>query len=267
MNNDLRVVTFFLKDSLGAPPPRIDLLPSVELQATQVDTLQELARRALDIAGLGPLEYHNILFVALPDETGTRVLASYLDVGIGEDGRLFWRVGAGSADTTIGDVERAAEEGLFSGDPHAYSVDRGGYGDSGFVLHWDDLYTFLKEVGAIGGGVAFISVAANWLIRFVTSHVGKWIPRHARFPATFLNSIVCRSEWSPSTLARLLDVPEPGVRELLTALGYVPGADGLFRFSDDPEKAQLRKRLAEEHFLWDGWHEMKKPPSEDEPPG
>lgn len=79
--------------------------------------------------------------------------------------------------------------------------------------------------------------------------------------------MVQKSEWDPLQLARLLDLPEEDVHDLLVALGYEAGGDGIFRITNDPDKAHLRKRLAAEHFLWDGWHEARSHATDEDPPG
>lgn len=258
-------VLFLLKDSLGDPGPDINQLPQVELIAREDDRLVDLSKQAFDVAGLSPLDGYTITFVSFPDDVGRRELVPYLHVGVDRGGLLFWRLGVGSTETSIGDVERAAEQGLFDGDPHAYTVDRGGYGNGGLVATWDDLTAFLKEVGGVGGGVVIVATLARSLARVIGVNLRKWLPRHARYPDTFFNSIVSRSEWDVTRLARLLDVDESEARDLLVALGY-EGPHDVLRISDDKDKAHLRKRLAEQHFLWDGWHEVRKPRGSDDPP-
>lgn len=262
-----RVVTFYVKDSLGDPYGVLNSLPKVELDVDAEDRLHDLVPRAFEAAGFAKPDTSSLLFLSRADDKGDRAPVPYLEVGVDASGVMFWRVGPGSEVTTIADVERAAAAGLFGGDPYAYSVDRGGYGDSGITTAWNELVDFLTTVGGVGGGIAVVAEGAKRLVRVINKHSGGWRARHARFPDTFLNTIVRRSEWDSAKLARLLDVPEGDVRDLLEALGYVESTDGLFRYSNDSDRAALRKRLAERHYLWDGWHEPRQPASDDPPPG
>lgn len=264
MAEDTFDVTFLLKDSLGFPH-QLDALETVTVVALESETLRALAAKAWEEASLPPpSDLNSIMFLSLPDDQGERSPAPFLDVGVDKEGHLFWRVGVGSEITTLGDVIRASKWGLFKGDPLAYVVDRGGYGDSGLILTWDDLISALKEFQAVGGGVALLAASAAWLSRFFGIHLRRWIPRHARFPSTFLNTIVMRSEWDVTKLAQLLEVEVSEATQLLEALGYGEYPDRVYRWTNEPDKAHLRKRLAERHFLWDGWHDVKSEPRETE---
>lgn len=258
-----RHLTFLVQDELGEPA-KLRSLPTIAVDASRNDRLNDLAKQAFEQAGFGNLDSPRILFIEVGGGSGPQ-LAMPPDVAVDEHGKLFWRVGPGSAATTIADLERAAAEGLFEGDPHTFWVGRGGWGDSGLVVYWDDLIRALEQIGAVGAGLATVAAAARRLTKVIVRHLSAWESRHARFPNTFFNSVTKRAEWDPGKLARLLDVPEEDVGDLLVGLGYEKGSDGKFRKTNDPDKAHLRKRLAQEHFLWDGWHDPEPAVSDEDP--
>jgi hypothetical protein len=225
--------------------------PSIEVEVSDDETLYDIARKAVSALGLHPLEGISMIFVSKPDALGDRTFVPYLNEFVGEDGMLIWRIGSGSVQTTAADLWRTSDAGLFEGDTLAFFVDRGSYGDGGLIASWDDLLAALRQIGAVGGGVAVVTATARWLWSFLVKHLHQWLGRNAKNPATFFHTILRRKTWSVSLLARLLGIRKKDASRLLKALGYERVDGDNFRWSANPRKAALRKQLESQEFLFD----------------
>ncbi|MFN2588488.1 MAG: hypothetical protein ABR613_10285 [Actinomycetota bacterium] len=242
-------VTIFVKDSMGPPEGDLNRVAQVQLDAGSDSRIHDLAREAIR-ARKGSVEFYSLLFVSEPDQAGGRFLAPYLRAAVGADGRMYWRIGKGSNETTLADVVRTKQEGLFSGDPFAYSTDRGGYGEGGFVATWSELVALLTMIGSIGGGVDTVRDVAQWLRDLVQAHLPEWLKRHAKTPGAFYGPILDQRRWDAAQLARLLGVERDQAAKLLDALGYDLESGDVYRWSSNPTKARLRRKLMKHGFLW-----------------
>jgi hypothetical protein len=245
------VFTVFVKDSMGYPKDPVTSYPSIEVEVSDDESLHNIARKAVSVLRLQPLESVSMIFVSKPDALGDREFVPYLYEFVGEDGMLTWRIGSGSIQTTAADLRRTSDAGLFEGDPVAFFVDRGSYGDGGLIASWDDLLGALKQIGAVGGGVAVVATTARWLWTFLMKNLNQWLRRNAKNPAPFFHTILRRKTWSVSQFAQLLGIRKKDASRLLKALGYERLDGDNFRWSSDPKKAALRKQLEQQEFLFD----------------
>lgn len=246
------LVTFFVKDSIGSPEEldHIERFPSVQLAASLETRIHDLAGDAFAALELAPPDSSSLLFVCHARADGSRAVAPYLSVAVDERKRLYWRIGAGSSDTTVGDVIRANEEGLFEGDPLAFAVDRGGYGDGGLVVTWAGLMELLKDIGGIAGGAIALQKLAKWLHAFIERHLPKWLRRNAKNPSAFFDAVIGRQTWDVVQLARLLEIERDEAANLLVALGYELVEGNTYTWSSEESKMELRKALQNQGFMW-----------------
>jgi hypothetical protein len=242
-------VTLFLRDSqgyIGQDP--LESYPTITVDAEESSPVREVVARGYREAGIPVPEYFNYHFVSDPDEANHRRLVPSPVALVGADGALTWLIGFGSAEATIEDVRRTRDEELTDADPYAYAADPGGYGDH-LLPGWDALIKFLDDLGGPAGGLTFLWGLAQGMLAIVRRHRRRWEERQARAPLNFFSAITSKREWRAEKLALYLEIETDEAAQLLESLGYE--RDGsIYRWSRQPEKVQLRKKLAEQEFLW-----------------
>jgi hypothetical protein len=152
-------------------------------------------------------------------------------------GELIWSEG-GRHLVTIGDIQRAKDEGLFEGDPTAVFLEGPFFGEA--PPGWIDLLDWLSAIGPAVSGVAL-------LVAFIRRRYEQWKGRGAVTPFAFLDLVVARDEWKQEHLARLLGVSDQEASDLLTSMGFVPVGDQ-WKTTQDPKASGLRRKIIEEYL-------------------
>lgn len=160
--------------------------------------------------------------------------------GVDEEGSFRYS----GPDTTVGDLRRACDAGIFGGDPQVWIVHR----DSGAAGGWSpdglaEISTWLlSEAGsavvgyAIGKGLdpmsqlRFRAIRKDWRERGFTG------PR-------MKHRLLKQAQWDEHALARLVGI-EPGeARGMLRQAGYTKSSDELWRLSEDSDAIARRAQL------------------------
>jgi hypothetical protein len=161
-------------------------------------------------------------------------------------GELVWT--AGGHLITIGDLQRAKDEGLFDGDPTGMFLEGPFFGEA--PPGWLDLIDWLTTLGPI----------AVLLIAFVRRRFEKWKNRGAVTPFAFLDLVVARDEWKQEHLARLLGITDQETSDLLGSMGFVQ-VDARWKTTEDPTASELRRKIIEDYL-----HRTYRPGPEPESP-
>ena len=273
-----RVLVEILVNSHGTHqlPDDMSGLPLLTITALWEESLAALIDRA-NAATAAPSEHPRFMFCTLPSQ-GVRTVASDPDIVISEAGRMKWPGYPFSFEkTTLGDLDRAGDAGLFAGDTRTFILDQ--YitvGNGGFYPTWVEFLRFLKAAGEAGAGVTFLGGAALLAKRAAArtlrwgrqrSNIGRsrfdsdgamrrlapvletghetWITLGADSPAFFLISIAQYDRWDSLTLARLLAIDEAAVVILLETLGYERVREFEFRLSRDQRRRECRRLVLE----------------------
>lgn len=132
-------------------------------------------------------------------------------------GELVWTEG-GRHLITIGDIQRAKDEGFFEGDPTGVFLEGPFFGEA--PPGWVDLLNWLSAIGSGVSGIALLTA-------FIRRRYEQWKGRGAVTPFAFLDLIVARDEWKQEHLARLLGVTDQEASDLLTSMDSSrPATDG-----------------------------------------
>jgi hypothetical protein len=160
--------------------------------------------------------------------------------GVGEDGRFQYS----GPDTTVGDLRRACEQGIFGGDPRTWIVHResgaaGGWSPDGLaeISAW-----LLDQAGAAAIGFA-VAKGLDAVSQVRYRKIRKdW--RERGFTAPRLRRLLLKqAQWDENALARLLGIEIAEVRCVLRQAGYAQSPDELWRPSEGPDNVARRAKL------------------------
>ncbi len=227
--------------------------PSVDLDASEAETLGDLFRKAAPELGLGGRQRFSAShfgFYRPQDEAEMPRVSSLLTV-VGEDGRATWARRA--SDVTYGEVLHTHAAGGLVGDPRRVyialipPVGDGVLPDWGSLLHGlEALKSVLDYVLAFAGGAELIRRLAGPLQRgqkVLEAHQANWQDRGAD-PYVFDQWLDDRP-WLPADLVPMLGCTEDDARSVLWAFGFAEGERGLWirggsedaRFMDATKRA------------------------------
>lgn len=221
----------------------------MELECSSGTTLYELGESAAERLSVS-LSSPSLLFVSPPDAKGSRRPASYPRAFVSPEGRLWWPV-EGARSIAVGDLQRTAAEGLFSGDTKAFVYEESTVGDSGLVVVWQEFLQWLDFIDSHGGGAVLVWESAKKLRTLVQRKYKQWRSEGARTPSSLFEVLLGREEWEAAQLIRMLGLTSEEAEDLLEALGFEEMGDGLYRASADPDKAALRQQLWQKVIEYD----------------
>jgi hypothetical protein len=218
-------------------------LPVVTMNAASDELITDVGLRAQTEYG-ADWEWRYYQFVTVPDAEGRRYQAPFRGYP-DEQGIVHWRK-HGVEGIRVADLERAADEDLFQGDPHALLIEEPLGGD-GLIPVWDDLYRLLEHIAVIGGASATLAKSARGLQTIFDNFGRQWRARNA-MPTEFLHMILERQAWDYGRLARFLGLNLETTLAMLDYLGYVKDKTDprLYRRSADPDSEALRRRIIDE---------------------
>lgn len=245
----MKIRVFVNAQGAHALPEDLSDLPSVELECSPETTLYELGETAAERLGVS-LSSPSLLFVSGADPQATRRPSAHPRAFVGADGRLRWPT-EGARSITVGDLERTAEEGLFSGDAAAFVYEESTVGDSGVVVVWHEFLQWLDFVESHGGGAVLVWEGAKTLKGLLQRKYKQWRGEGARTPSSLFEVILGRDEWEAAKLMRMLGLTSDEAEDLLEALGFEEVRDGVYRASNDPQRAALREQLWQKVIEYD----------------
>lgn len=160
--------------------------------------------------------------------------------GVDEYGRFQYS----GPDTTVGDLRRACNEGIFGGDPQIWIVHR----ESGVAGGWSpdglaEICAWLLDQGGaavvgfvVGKGLDNVSRLRCRSIRKEWRNRGFTAPRLQR-------RLLNQTQWDENALARLVGLEPVEARCVLRQAGYAQSPDELWRLSEDSDAIARRAKL------------------------
>lgn len=216
--------------------------PSIVIDAAAMETIPRLLQRA------GVDQFHTFQLVTdslranvKPQIHEDQCFGVAINLGgVSSDGRFRYM----GPETTLADLQRACDVGVFDGDPlswiiHLDSAAAGGWAPDGLyeVAAW-----LLNQGGAagvgfvVGAGLAKVPQLRYLTIRNDWRHSGYTGPRLGRM-------LVKQAQWDEITLAKLIGLEEAEARCVLQQAGYGRSPNGLWRPQSEPEAITRRAQL------------------------